>query len=131
MKFEPARGENFKLDENIKVIILDEAGTIPIDLFDLLIKALPDPSQVQFIYLGDLAQNPPVFGAAVLGYKGLEHPDSTIELTQVYRQALESPIIRLAHRILSGTPINESDCLVSLLNLARRIAEKTGMIIPI
>lgn len=28
-----------------------------------------------------------------------------IELTQVYRQALESPIIRLAHRILSGKPI--------------------------
>ena len=29
----------------------------------------------------------------------------TIELTEVYRQALDSPIIRLAHRILSGKPI--------------------------
>jgi len=28
-----------------------------------------------------------------------------VELTEVYRQALESPIIALAHRILSGNPL--------------------------
>jgi ATP-dependent exoDNAse (exonuclease V) alpha subunit len=46
-------------------------------------------------------------GSAILGYKMLELP--IIELKQVYRQALESPIIRLAHRILSGKPIVSDD----------------------
>jgi hypothetical protein len=41
--------------------------------------------------------------AAILGYKMLELP--VVELTEVYRQALESPILSLAHRILSGKPI--------------------------
>jgi ATP-dependent exoDNAse (exonuclease V) alpha subunit len=49
---------------------------------------------VQFIFLGDLNQLPPVYGQAVLGQKLLELP--IVELTQVYRQALESPIIALA-----------------------------------
>lgn len=110
MKFAPARHATRKLDSNIKVIIIDEAATVPIELFQLLLDALPSPNSVQFIYLGDLNQLPPVFGAAVLGYKGLELPrENIIELTQVYRQALESPIIRLAHKILSGESIEESN----------------------
>lgn len=109
MRFVPGRNASNPLDSSIKIIVIDESGTVPLDLFELLIAALPDPSQVQFIYLGDLEQNPPVFGAAVLGFKGLEHRDNTIQLTQVYRQALESPIIRLAHRILSGKGIPESE----------------------
>lgn len=109
MRFVPGRNKLNKLDSNIKIIVIDESGTVPLDLYELLIDALPDPSAVQFIYLGDLEQNPPVFGAAVLGFKGLEHRDTTIQLTQVYRQALESPIIRLAHRILSGAGIEEKE----------------------
>ena len=109
MRFIPRRNKLNPLDSSIKIIVIDESGTVPVDLYDLLIDALPDPSAVQFIYLGDLEQNPPVFGAAVLGFKGLEHRDTTIQLTQVYRQALESPIIRLAHRILSGIGIPESE----------------------
>ena len=46
---------------------------------------------------------PPVFGSAILGFKLLTVP--VVELTHVYRQALESPIIKLAHRILSGKPL--------------------------
>lgn len=109
MRFVPGRNASNPLDSAIKIIVIDESGTVPLDLYELLIDALPDPSQVQFIYLGDLEQNPPVFGAAVLGFKGLEHRDTTIQLTQVYRQALESPIIRLAHRILSGKGIEEKE----------------------
>jgi ATP-dependent exoDNAse (exonuclease V) alpha subunit len=58
---------------------------------------------MQFIFIGDINQLPPIFGPAILGFKMNSLP--VVELTQVYRQALESPIIRLAHRILSGTPI--------------------------
>ena len=80
---------------------------ISVDLFHQIYIALENPQSVQFIFLGDIQQLPPVFGSAILGYKMLSLP--TIELTQVYRQALESPIIRLAHRILSGNPIPQSE----------------------
>ena len=109
MRFVPGRNKLRPLDSSIKIIVIDESGTVPLELYELLIAALPDPKAVQFIYLGDLEQNPPVFGAAVLGFKGLEHRSNTVQLTQVYRQALESPIIRLAHRILSGKEIKDSE----------------------
>jgi len=107
MRFEPGRGEYKKLSENIKTIIIDEASMVSVSLFYLIWKALPNPHAVQFIFLGDIQQLPPIFGSAILGFKMLKLPCT--ELTQVYRQALESPIIRLAHRILSGTSIPRSE----------------------
>ncbi len=101
MRFEPTRNQYHPLDRNIHTIVIEEASMPSVELFSLLLAALSHP--VQFIFLGDIQQLPPVFGSAILGYKMLELP--TIELTEVYRQALESPIIRLAHRILSGQSI--------------------------
>jgi exodeoxyribonuclease V alpha subunit len=72
-----------------------------VDLYKEVINAAP--ADVQLIFLGDIQQLPPVFGPAILGFKLLELP--VVELTEVYRQALESPIISLAHRILSAQPI--------------------------
>lgn len=103
MQFTPKRNEYNPLPASIRVIVIEEASMFSVEYFNLLEKALSH--NVQFIFLGDIQQLPPVFGAAILGYKMLELP--TVELTQVYRQALESPIIRLAHRILSGVPIPE------------------------
>lgn len=103
MKFEPNRNRFNPLPSTIRTIIIDESSMVSVDLFHKIYTALPDPSSVQFIFLGDIQQLPPVFGSAILGFKMLRLP--VIELTQVYRQALESPIIRLAHRILSGTAI--------------------------
>lgn len=101
MQFSPSRSEFHPLPRTIKTVVIEEASMFSVDYFNLLQGALRH--EVQFIFLGDIQQLPPVFGAAILGYKMLELP--TVELTQVYRQALESPIIRLAHRILSGLPI--------------------------
>lgn len=109
VEFLPARTEMRPLSETIHTVIIDESSMVsgsPFDsdfflLFNRLKAALPH--NPQYIFLGDIQQLPPVFGSAILGYKMLELP--TIELTQVYRQALESPIIRLAHRILSGNAI--------------------------
>jgi len=103
MRFEPARHAGNPLPRNIRTIIIDESSMVSVDLFYKIWTALADPMSVQFIFLGDIQQLPPVFGSAILGYKMLSLP--TIELVTVYRQALESPIIRLAHRILSGVPI--------------------------
>jgi predicted SprT family Zn-dependent metalloprotease len=77
------------------------------ELFAKVIDALPHPDQVQLIFLGDLYQLPPVYGRAVLGFKLLELP--VVELIHVYRQALLSPIIRLAHKIKNGEPIPFTD----------------------
>jgi exodeoxyribonuclease V alpha subunit len=101
MRFEPTRTRYRPLPSTIHTCIIEEASMVSVELFQELADALP--SNCQFIFLGDIQQLPPVFGSAILGYKMLELP--VVELTEVYRQALESPIIRLAHRILSGNPI--------------------------
>lgn len=101
MKFEPTRNANNPLPSSIRTIVFEESSMIGTDLHQQVIDACPH--QPQIIYLGDIQQLPPVFGPAILGFKLLELP--VIELTEVYRQALESPIISLAHRILSARPI--------------------------
>lgn len=101
MCFEATRNENNMLPSGIKTVVFDESSMVSVELEAEVRAALGD--DVQFIYLGDIQQLPPVFGSAILGYKMLEL--KTVELVHVYRQALESPIIRLAHRVLSGKAI--------------------------
>jgi ATP-dependent exoDNAse (exonuclease V) alpha subunit len=103
MKFEPSRHRGNPLPRELKTIVVDESSMVDCDLFDLLLDALPNPSAVQFIFLGDLNQLPPVYGGPILGRKLLELP--IIELTRVYRQALLSPIIRFALQMKDGKPM--------------------------
>ena len=105
MKFEATRHGLNPLPSSIRVIIFEESSMIGTDLHKEVINACPHNPQV--IYLGDIQQLPPVFGPAILGFKLLELP--VVELTEVYRQALESPIISLAHRILSGNPLQPKE----------------------
>jgi exodeoxyribonuclease V alpha subunit len=98
MRFEPTRTQFRPLPSTIKTIIIDESSMVSVELFQLLVAALPHT--VQWIFLGDIQQLPPIFGSAILGFKMLELP--TVELTQVYRQALESPIISYATDIKDG-----------------------------
>lgn len=107
MCFEPSRNALNPLPSEITTIIFEESSMIGTSLYEEVIAALPDHRNVQIIFLGDIQQLPPVFGAAILGFQMLTLP--LVELTEVYRQALESPIIRLAHRILSGNPIPSSE----------------------
>lgn len=97
-RFEPRRNALNPLPESIRVIYIDEASMVSTDLYSLLIAACPHKPQI--IFVGDIQQLPPVFGAAILGYKMLELV--TVELTEVYRQALESPIIKYATQIKDG-----------------------------
>lgn len=97
--FEPKRGRGYPIDPSLKVLIIDEASMPSVELHKLLLYALDH--RVQFIFLGDINQLPPVFGSAILGYAMLALP--TIELTEVYRNA--GAIVHLAHRILSGVPL--------------------------
>lgn len=106
MRFEPSRFAGNPLP-HISTIIFEESSMIGTDLYKQVLEALPRPAATQFIFLGDLNQIPPVFGPSILGFKLAEL--LTVELTHVYRQALESPIISLATAIRtasSDVPIN-------------------------
>lgn len=94
LRFAPTRGPYNPLPDNLKYIIIDEASMPSIDLFNFIVAAKRNYSSTCFIFVGDLNQLPPVYGLAILGKKLIELP--TVELIQVYRQALESPIISLA-----------------------------------
>lgn len=79
-------------------LIIEEGSMVGLDLWRQLYDALLPG--VQIIYLGDINQLPPVFGRSVMSYALCKLP--VVELTHVYRQALDNPIIANAHRILRG-----------------------------
>lgn len=103
MRFEPMKNRDNRLPEQVRVVIIDESSMVSTDLFQKLLEALPNVSTVQFIFVGDLHQLPPVYGQAILGFKLLDL--ETVELTQIYRQAQKSPIIALAHQMKNGEDI--------------------------
>ena len=100
VRFEPSRNSRNKLPRSLQTIVVDESSMVDIDLIEKVKDALPNPDAVQWIFLGDLNQLPPVYGGPILGRALLTLP--IVELTRVYRQALESPIISLALDIKDG-----------------------------
>lgn len=90
-RFEPQYRETNPLTE-LRLVIIDEASMVGLDLWKQLLEACPN---AVFVFIGDLNQLKPVFGLPVFGYKMQELP--VVELTQVYRQALESPIVRFQY----------------------------------
>lgn len=100
MRFEPTRTRANPLPPDLKMVVIEESSMVGTDLKDMFNDAMPH--KFQELYIGDIQQLPPIFGLAILGFKMLELP--VIELTEVYRQALESPIIALAWKILEGNP---------------------------
>jgi exodeoxyribonuclease V alpha subunit len=101
MQFIATRNASNPLPDTIYTIIVEEASMLSVEFHAEILAAITH--KVQWLFIGDIQQLPPVFGSAILGFKMLEL--TVVELIQVYRQALESPIIRLAHRVLSGKPI--------------------------
>lgn len=96
-----------------EVVIIDESSMIDIRLAQSLFKAIPPSTQV--ILIGDVDQLPSVGPGNVL--RDLIDSESipTTKLTEIFRQAKASDIIRIAHAINQGeTPsfTNEesSDC---------------------
>lgn len=97
MEFIPTFTAENPLKE-MELVVIDESSMVDTRLFKQLKDACPN---AMFIFIGDLNQLPPVFGDAILGFKLAELP--VVELTQVYRQAMESPIIAFQHNyVLRG-----------------------------
>lgn len=95
--FIPKRTASNPLD--ITHLVIEEATMIGVaDLWPQLYAALrPD---VQIIFIGDINQLQPVFGASIFNYALTQLP--VIELTHVYRQKEGSSILDNAHKILRG-----------------------------
>lgn len=81
-----------------RVFVFDEAGMIPIDLWNQFMEACHD--DVRIILIGDINQLPPVQGRSVLGFAMAKWP--TYALETIHRQAADNPIIANAHKILQG-----------------------------
>lgn len=81
--------------DGIKLIIVDEAGTVPYRLAEEI-----NSRNIKVIAAGDLNQLPPPFSKPYYLTSG-----TIYRLDEVMRQAEESPIIFLAHRAIKGKPI--------------------------
>ena len=97
-------------DDRLEVdaLIVDEASMIDVVLLNALLRALPD--RARLVLVGDIDQLPSVGPGNVLRdiIDSAEVP--VVRLTQIFRQAQKSHIIRNAHRINSGEmPIVEND----------------------
>jgi ATP-dependent exoDNAse (exonuclease V) alpha subunit len=112
--FLPQKNRFNRLPPELSLVVLDESGTISQELIELLFAALVNPKHVQFILLGDINQLPSVYGGPILAKGLLDLP--VIELNQVYRQALESPIISLATHIKEGKPFPIEDKVITMDN---------------
>ena len=92
------RDENNFLDEN--VIIIDEASMIDNALMASLLKAVKPGARI--IIIGDSDQLPSVGAGNVLGDLIDSGAFATVKLTEIFRQAQQSHIVRNAHAINDG-----------------------------
>lgn len=80
-----------------KIIVTDEGGMTPIDLWNNLMDATPSNCRVYI--LGDIYQLPPVHGRSILGFAMLHWP--TYELGSIHRTS-ENSLIDGAWDIMNG-----------------------------
>lgn len=82
-----------KLSEKIKLLVLDECSMLSAQLLDDALSL-----GVPVLLLGDPFQLPPVMAKSPLEFK---KPD--VMLTEVHRQALDSPVLRAATNLRNGS----------------------------
>ena len=103
LEFQPGERQ-FKrgYDNRLKLdaLIVDEASMIDVVLMNALLRALPDHARV--VLVGDIDQLPSVGPGNVLRDIIDSAKVPVVRLTQIFRQAQKSHIIRNAHRVNSG-----------------------------
>ena len=83
-----------KLDKCYSLVVCDEASMLPQEMIDLLLS-----HHIHVLFLGDNAQLPPIEGKQTI----LDNPD--VFLTEITRQALDNPIIKLSMDIRNGSAL--------------------------
>lgn len=84
----------------VGALIVDESSMIDLPMFDALTQAIA--SGVRLVLVGDVDQLPSVGPGAVLHDVIASRAVPCVRLTQIFRQAAESMIVRNAHRVHSG-----------------------------
>jgi exodeoxyribonuclease V alpha subunit len=105
------RDERHPLDADL--VVIDEASMVDVPLMHAVTRALPD--RAALLLVGDVDQLPSVGPGQVLADVIGSRAVPVVELTEIFRQAARSWIVRAAHRINEGlmpewpdTP--EGDC---------------------
>src|SRR6185312_11132640 len=103
LEADPRTG-GFKWDQTsplaCDLLVLDEASMVDVPLMRSLLRALPD--EAALLIVGDADQLPSVGPGQVLADIIASGALPTIRLTEIFRQAAQSRVIRNAHRINSG-----------------------------
>ena len=103
LEIDPAYGD-FKRNEESPLscdyLVIDEASMVDVPLFYSLLKALPLHSAL--LLVGDVDQLPSVGAGQVLKDIISSKVISTVQLTEIFRQAATSNIITNAHRVNHG-----------------------------
>ena len=82
-----------KLEKRYKLIVCDEASMLPQEMIDLLLE-----HKIHVLFLGDNEQLPPIDSDQTI----LENPH--VFLSEITRQALDNPIIKLSMDVREGKP---------------------------
>jgi exodeoxyribonuclease V alpha subunit len=82
------------------LVLVDEASMLDVQLAQRFLAALP--SECTLVLVGDVDQLPPVGAGPVLRELLTSGVGAVVRLTEVFRQAQESAIVRAAHAILRG-----------------------------
>jgi exodeoxyribonuclease V alpha subunit len=103
LEFDPKFG-GFKraLDEplNLDLLIIDEASMVDVVLMDALLRAVPPNACT--IFVGDVDQLPSVGPGTVLKDLIASKVVPVVRLTEIFRQAEQSWIVRAAHHVNEG-----------------------------
>lgn len=101
-----SHGEFLRNEENpleADVVIVDEMSMVDISLFNSLLKAIP--LNCRLIMVGDIDQLPSVGPGNVLHDIIASEKFSTVKLEKIFRQAMESDIVKNAHKVNNGEKI--------------------------
>lgn len=99
----PSFKRNLRNPLECQAVIVDEMSMVDIFLFSSLLEALP--FGCRFIMVGDSDQLPPVSAGNVLKDLIDSNLLPIVKLNKIFRQSLESNIIRNAHAIVKGERI--------------------------
>ncbi|MEY4615818.1 MAG: ATP-dependent RecD-like helicase [Pseudomonadota bacterium] len=103
LSFDPSKRE-FKFNQynylETDFVLIDEASMVDIQLAQSLLKAIPPHAAL--VIVGDIDQLPSVGPGQFLSDIIYSETIPVVKLSQIFRQAAESQIIQVAHKINSG-----------------------------
>ncbi len=122
--FKPTRTKFRTLPIELQVFLIDEFSMIGMRLEAQRVDAIYPSAKAQTVYIGDIAQIPPVMDEPISGYKMLDAiaTNTCVELTEVYRHA--GAIVSLANHIRIGNTIPDNRLIIPYLGNLRKLPKK-------